>query len=129
MIGDSGTGTSHLLITPGTKAAMRGYRVPCTPATTPVNEPVETADEKQMAATLAHYSRAGSLCTDEPGHMKPGRRGTELLFQALTEREEKNSIAIAPVGSFRKVHMFRRTRAKRHRKPAGPAVPGPASVV
>lgn len=32
-------------------------------------------------------------CIDELGYMEPDRHGAELLFQVLTEREEKNSIA------------------------------------
>jgi hypothetical protein len=34
------------------------------------------------------------------GYMELDRRGAELLFQVLTEREEKNSIAIASNESF-----------------------------
>ena len=37
---------------------------------------------------------------DELGYMELDRRGAELLFQVLTEREEKNSIAIASNQSF-----------------------------
>lgn len=33
-------------------------------------------------------------------HMELDRRGAELLFQVLTEREEKNSVAIASNESF-----------------------------
>jgi hypothetical protein len=40
------------------------------------------------------------LCIDELGYMELDRRGAELLFQALTEREEKNSVAIASNESF-----------------------------
>ena len=32
---------------------------------------------------------------DELGYMELDRRGAEMLFQVLTEREERNSIAIA----------------------------------
>ena len=52
------------------------------------------------------------LCIDELGYMELDRRGAELLFQVLTEREEKNSVAIASNESFSKAHMFRRTRAR-----------------
>ncbi|MFE0458736.1 hypothetical protein ACFW1A_05665 [Kitasatospora sp. NPDC058965] len=38
-----------------------------------------------------------------------------MLFQVLTEREEKNSVAIASNESFGKAHMFRRTCARRCR--------------
>ncbi len=40
------------------------------------------------------------LCIDELGYMELDRRGAELLFQVLTEREEKNSVAIASNESF-----------------------------
>ena len=45
LIGDSGTGKSHLLIAPGTEAAMAGFRVTYVLATKLVNELVEAADE------------------------------------------------------------------------------------
>jgi hypothetical protein len=37
---------------------------------------------------------------DELGYMEFDRHGAELLFQVLTEREEKNSVAIASNESF-----------------------------
>ena len=39
------------------------------------------------------------------------RRGAELLFQVLTERGEKNSMAIASNDSFSKEHLLARTCA------------------
>ncbi len=100
LIGDSGTGKSHLLIGLGTAAAEKGYRVKFTLATKLVNELVEAADEKQLARTIARYGRVDLLCIDELGYMELDRRGAELLFQVLTEREEKASVAIASNESF-----------------------------
>lgn len=100
LIGDSGTGKSHLLIGLGTAAAEAGYRVKYTLATKLVNELVEAADEKVLAKTIARYGRVDLLCIDELGYMELDRRGAELLFQVLTEREEKNSVAIASNESF-----------------------------
>lgn len=40
------------------------------------------------------------LLIDELGYMELDRRGAELLFQVLTEREEKASVAIASNSSF-----------------------------
>ncbi|MGA4792082.1 ATP-binding protein [Nocardia sp. AB354] len=108
LIGDSGTGKSHLLIALGTEAAMRGYRVKYTLATKLVNELVEAADEKVLAKTIARYGRVDLLCLDELGYMELDKRGAELLFQVLTEREEKNSVAIASNEAFSKAHMFAR---------------------
>ncbi|MBI3216969.1 MAG: ATP-binding protein [Mycobacterium sp.] len=100
LIGDSGTGKSHLLIGMGTAAAEKGFRVKYTLATRLVNELVEAADEKQLARTIARYGRVDLLCIDELGYMELDRRGAELLFQVLTEREEKNSVAIASNEGF-----------------------------
>ena len=102
LIGDSGTGKSHLLIGLGTAAAEAGYRVKYTLATKLVNELVEAADDKQLAKTIARYGRVDLLCIDELGYMELDRRGAELLFQVLTEREEKASVAIASNESFSK---------------------------
>ena len=95
LIGDSGTGKSHLLIGLGTAAAEKGFRVKYTLAPRLVNELVEAADEKNLARTIARCGRVDLLMIDELGYMELDRRGAELLFQVLTEREENNSIAIA----------------------------------
>ena len=100
LIGDSGTGKSHLLIALGTAAAEQEFRVKYTLATKLVNELVEAADEKILAKTIARYGRVDLLCIDELGYMELDKRGAELLFQVLTEREEKNSVAIASNESF-----------------------------
>jgi DNA replication protein DnaC len=100
LIGDSGTGKSHLLIALGAEAAMAGFRVRYVLAAKLVNELVEAADDKQLNKTITRYGRVDLLCIDELGYMELDRRGAELLFQVLTEREEKNSVAIASNESF-----------------------------
>ena len=100
LIGDSGTGKSHLLIGLGTEAAMAGYRVRYTLAAKLVNELVEAADDKQLTKTIARYGRVDLLCLDELGYLELDRRGAELLFQVFTEREERASIAIASNAAF-----------------------------
>ena len=61
LIGDSGTGKSHLLIGLGTAAAEKGYRVKYTLATRLVNELVEAENEKALAKTIARYGRVDLL--------------------------------------------------------------------
>ncbi|MCW1249201.1 IS21-like element helper ATPase IstB [Acaricomes phytoseiuli] len=100
LIGDSGTGKSHLLIGLGTAAAEKGFRVKYVHATRLVNELVEAADELILAKTIARYGRVDLLCIDELGYMELDRRGAELLFQVLSEREEKASVAIASNEAF-----------------------------
>lgn len=79
---------------------MAGFRVKYVLATKLVKELVEAADEKLLTKTIARYGRVDLLCIDELGYMELDRRGAELLFQVLTEREEKNSMAIASNESF-----------------------------
>ncbi|MFI9848325.1 IS21-like element helper ATPase IstB [Nonomuraea sp. NPDC051941] len=100
LIGDSGTGKSHLLIALGTEAAMAGFKVKYTLAAKLVNELVEAADEKALTKTIARLGRVDLLCIDELGYMELDRHVAELLFQVLTEREETNSVAIASNESF-----------------------------
>jgi DNA replication protein DnaC len=68
LIGDSGTGKTHLLIALGTAAAQAGHSV--------------------------RYVLASKL-VDELGYLELDRRGAELLLQVLTEREEKSAAAIS----------------------------------
>jgi len=100
LLGDSGTGKSHLLIGLGLAACEQGRRVRYVTTAQLVNELVEAADEKMLNKTIARYGRVDLLCIDELGYMELDRQGAELLFQVLTEREEKSSVAIASNESF-----------------------------
>lgn len=100
LIGDSGTGKSHLLIGLGIAVAEAGYRVRYITAAALVNELAEAADDKVLSRTIARYGRVDLLCLDELGYLELDRRGTELLFQVFTEREERASIAVASNAAF-----------------------------
>ncbi|WP_336216741.1 ATP-binding protein [Nonomuraea sp. LPB2021202275-12-8] len=100
LIGDSGTGKSHLLIALGTEAAMAEFRVKYVLASKLANELVEAADELILNKTIARYGRYDLLCIGELGYMKFDKRGADLLFQLLTEREETASVAIASNEGF-----------------------------
>jgi DNA replication protein DnaC len=100
LLGNSGTGKTHLLIGLGIAACEQGRRVRYTTCAQLVNELVEAADERRLARLVARYGRYDLLCVDELGYVQLDSRGAELLFQILTEREEKNSIATASNLSF-----------------------------
>lgn len=95
LLGDSGTGKSHLLIGLGTAAAEAGHRVRYVLASRLVNELAEADNNRELTRLIARYGRVDLLCLDELGYLQLDRRGAELLFQVLTEREERNAIAIA----------------------------------
>ena len=100
LLGDSGTGKSHLLIGLGLAACQRGLRVRYTTAAQLVNELAEASDERVLSRLVARYGRLDLLCLDELGYLQLDRRGAELLFQVLTEREERASVAVASNAPF-----------------------------
>src|SRR5699024_11766984 len=52
------------------------------------------------AKTVVGHGRVDLLFIDELGYMQLDRRGADLLFQVLTGREVKASVAIASNESF-----------------------------
>lgn len=95
LIGDSGTGKSHLLIGLGVCAAEAGRRVRYVTCAQLVNELAEAADERVLSKTVGRYGRLDLLLVDELGYVSVDPKGAELLFQVLTEREEKASVGVA----------------------------------
>jgi len=100
LLGDSGTGKTHLLIALGTAAAEQGRRVRYVTTAALVNELIEAADDKQLSRAVGRYARLDLLCLDEIGYVSLDPRGAELLFQIITEREERASIACASNAMF-----------------------------
>ena len=64
LLGDSGTGKTHLLIALGTAAAEQGHRVRYVTTAALVNELVEAADTKQLSRIVGRYARLDLLCLD-----------------------------------------------------------------
>jgi DNA replication protein DnaC len=95
LLGDSGTGKSHLLIGLGLAACEQGRRARYVTTAQLVNELVEAADERVLSRVISRYARLDLLLLDELGYVVVDHRGAELLFQVITEREERASIAIA----------------------------------
>jgi len=99
-LGDSGTGKTHLLIGTGLGACHTGRSVRYTTAASLVNELVEAQDEHTLTRLIGRYGRLDLLLIDELGYLHLDPRGAELLFQVITEREERASIAVATNAPF-----------------------------
>mgnify|MGYP002737666845 CR=1 FL=1 len=56
---------------------------------------MEARDERRLLRLQKQMAGHKLLIIDELGYLQLDRRGAELLFQVLTEREEKTAIAIA----------------------------------
>jgi DNA replication protein DnaC len=100
LIGDSGTGKSHLLIGIGTAIAEAGLKVRYTTTSNLVNELVEASDEHQLTKVLNRYNKVDLLCLDEFGYLELDKAGAKLLFQIFTDREERRAIAVAANAPF-----------------------------
>ncbi len=92
LLGDSGTGKTHLLIGLGLAACEQGRRVRYVTCAQLVNELVEAADERQLSRVVGRYARLDLLLLDELGYVQIDAHGAELLFQIITEREERASV-------------------------------------
>jgi DNA replication protein DnaC len=89
-----GTGKTHLLIGLGLAACEQGRRVRYVTTAALDGELVEAADQRALSRIVGRYGRLDLLLLDELGYVQVDPRGAELLFQIITERDERASIAI-----------------------------------
>ncbi|MBV9319879.1 MAG: ATP-binding protein [Mycobacterium sp.] len=95
LIGDSGTGKTHLLIALATLAAETGYPGPLHPGQQ-AGQLTGRSRRRQAADKLINTCGSVDLIlVEELGYLQLDRRGAELLFPVLTERKEHSAIAIA----------------------------------
>lgn len=80
LLGDSGTGKTHLLIALGTAAAEQGRRVRYVTTAALVNELTEAADDKQLSRIVNRYAPTGPALPrrDRLPQPRPPRRGTAV---------------------------------------------------
>ena len=91
LVGDSGTGKSHLLIGLGTAAAEAGHRVRYTLASKLVNELVEAADERQLSKLIGRYGRVDLILVDELASTF-GRNGADIERSTLWENADSADV-------------------------------------
>ncbi len=100
LLGNSGTGKSHLLIGTCLAAAENGLRARYVTCAQLANELAEASDDHKLSRVVARYGRYDLLAIDELGYVHLDAHSAELLFQILTEREERASVAIATNAPF-----------------------------
>ena len=100
LLGNSGTGKSHLLIGTCLAAAENGLRARYVTCAQPATDLATAADDHKLSRVVARYGRYDLLAIDELGYVHLDAHSAELLFQILTEREERASVAIATNAPF-----------------------------
>ena len=94
LIGDCGTGKTHLLTGLCVAACRQRRRVRFTTAAALVNELVEAKHTMQLARVLARWARYDVIAIDEVGYVPLAEVGAELLFQMIAERAERAALIL-----------------------------------
>src|ERR1700758_4196733 len=94
LIGDSGTGKTHLAIALAICACQQGRRVRFTTLAGLANELQEADSRRELARVVGRYSRTGVVVLDELGYLSLPDGAAELVFQVISERNERGSLIV-----------------------------------
>jgi DNA replication protein DnaC len=94
LLGNSGTGKTHIALALGLAACQGGYRVRFTTASALVSELIEARDEKKLLRFQKQIASYQLLIVDELGFVPLSKTGAELLFEMLSQRYERGSTLV-----------------------------------
>jgi DNA replication protein DnaC len=106
LIGDSGTGKTHLATALAVCACQAGRRVRFTTLAALANELQEAQSRRELARVVGRYARTELVALDELGYLTLPDGAAELVFQVLSERHERGSLIVTtnlPFGEWTKV--------------------------
>ena len=106
LLGDSGTGKTHLAISLAVLACQQGRRVRFTTLAALANELQAAETRRELGRVIARYSRTELVCLDELGYLALPAGAAELVFQVISERNERASMIVTtnlPFGEWTKV--------------------------
>jgi len=94
LIGNSGTGKTHMAIAVGIRACEENYRVAFRTAAALVNEMIEARNDNRLSIYIKQFKKIDLLIIDELGYVTFDLTAAELLFQLLATRYETMSTII-----------------------------------
>jgi len=94
LLGNSGTGKTHVALALGLAACQRGHRVRFTTAAALVHELMEARDEKKLLRYQKQIAAYELLIVDELGFVPLSKTGAELLFEVFSQRYERSSTLV-----------------------------------
>ncbi len=94
LLGNSGTGKTHLALALGLAACQKGHRVRFTTAAAMVHELMEAKDEKRLLRFQKQMASYELLIVDELGFVPLSKSGAELLFEVFSQRYERGSTLV-----------------------------------
>jgi len=102
MIGNPGTGKTHLAISLGLKACASGYSVKFHTAASLATELVEASEYKRLTKIEKYLAKVDLLILDELSYLSFNRHQSDLLFKVISDRSEKGSVIITTNLEFSK---------------------------
>ena len=94
LIGDPGTGKTHLACALGYEAARKGISTRFVTASFLASSLIEAKDSLALNRLLAQYQRYQLLIIDELGYLGLNKVDAELLFQVISSRQEQKPVII-----------------------------------
>jgi DNA replication protein DnaC len=94
VLGNSGTGKTHIALGLGLAACQRGMSVGFTTAAALVHELLEARDERRLLRLQKQLAGYRLLIIDELGFVPLSKSGAELLFEIFSQRYERGSTLV-----------------------------------
>jgi DNA replication protein DnaC len=94
IVGNSGTGKTHLASALGFAACMQGRKVRFFTVKALVTHLVEMSEQRQLERTLRQLERQDLLVLDELGYVPFTKTGAELLFEVISRAYERLSVVV-----------------------------------
>lgn len=94
LIGESGTGKTHLATALGICACRQGRSVRFVTLAQLANELQEAESSRELKRVVSRYRRFDCLVLDEVGYLALPEGAAELVFQVISERNERASLIL-----------------------------------
>ena len=94
LVGNPGTGKTHLATALGMEACARGKKVRFWRVTELITQLMEARDSHSLARMKVQLSKLDLLILDELGYVPTSKVGAELLFDVISNAYERTSVII-----------------------------------
>ncbi len=94
LVGNSGTGKTHLATALGMAACLQGHKVRFFRVTELITLLLEAREEKELTRFKRQLSRLDLLILDELGYVPASKAGAELLFDIIAHSYERLSLIV-----------------------------------
>ena len=94
MVGNPGTGKTHLALALGFAACAQGKEVRFSTTTALVTQLLETRENRSLQRYLKQLEKLDLLILDELGYVPFSKTGAELLFEVVSRAYERTSVVV-----------------------------------